>query len=144
MATEELTARPHMKTGTFTVTTSRHMELIDVTNQLTKDLSKQDIMDGLCTVFNPHTTAGVTINEGADPDVQDDIIGALKKMVPLDYPYQHMEGNSPSHVMATLTGSSVSIIIRSGKLQLGTWQRIFFCEYDGPRTRKLHWQVLQG
>jgi len=120
------------------------MELIDVTTRLQDVISEQGISDGLCTVFNPHTTAGVTINEGADPDVQDDIIGALQRIVPKDYPYKHIEGNSPSHIMATLTGSSVAVFIHKGQLQLGTWQRIFFCEYDGPRTRTLTWQIVTG
>ncbi len=133
-----------MVSGRFTVQTSAHMELIDVTQKVHNAIREQGGTDGLCTIFNPHTTAGVTINEGADPDVQDDIIGALQKMVPKDYPYKHMEGNSPSHIMATLTGSSVSVFIQNGQLQLGTWQRIFFCEYDGPRTRTLTWQVLAG
>ena len=120
------------------------MQLIDVTCQLQDIIAKQNITNGLCTIFNPHTTAGVTINEGADPDVQDDIIGAMRRIVPFDYPYKHREGNSPSHVMATLTGSSVSIFIENGQLQLGTWQRIFFCEFDGPRQRKLTWQILSA
>lgn len=133
-----------MVSGRFTVQTTAHMELIDVTTRLQDVISEQGISDGLCTVFNPHTTAGVTINEGADPDVQDDIIGALQRIVPKDYPYKHMEGNSPSHIMATLTGSSVAVFIHKGQLQLGTWQRIFFCEYDGPRTRTLTWQIVTG
>jgi secondary thiamine-phosphate synthase enzyme len=120
------------------------MELIDVTSQLQDIIAKNNIAQGLCTIFNPHTTAGVTINEGADPDVQDDIIGAMRRIVPSDYPYKHREGNSPSHVMATLTGSSVSLFVAQGQLQLGTWQRIFFCEFDGPRQRKLTWQILSG
>jgi len=133
-----------MVSGRFTVQTTAHMELIDVTTRLQDVISEQGISDGLCTVFNPHTTAGVTINEGADPDVQDDIIGALQRIVPKDYPYKHIEGNSPSHIMATLTGSSVAVFIHKGQLQLGTWQRIFFCEYDGPRTRTLTWQIVTG
>ncbi len=128
--------------GEFTVATSSPMELIDVTGKLVEELTEFSVSDGLLTVYNPHTTAGVTINEGADPDVQDDIIGALRRIVPLDYPYKHLEGNSPSHVMASLMGSSVSVIIKGGKLQLGTWQRIFFCEFDGPRQRKLRWHVI--
>lgn len=132
-----------MVSGRLTVQTAAHMELIDVTGKVQNVISEQGITNGLCTVFNPHTTAGVTINEGADPDVQDDIIGALRHIVPRDYPYKHMEGNSPSHVMATLTGSSISVFIHKGQLQLGTWQRIFFCEYDGPRTRTLTWQILE-
>ncbi len=133
-----------MLSGEFGVGTSSPMELIDVTSQLQDIIAKNNIAQGLCTIFNPHTTAGVTINEGADPDVQDDIIGAIRRIVPSDYPYKHREGNSPSHVMATLTGSSVSLFVAQGQLQLGTWQRIFFCEFDGPRQRKLTWQILSG
>ncbi len=133
-----------MLSGEFGVGTSSPMELIDVTSQLQDIIAKNNIAQGLCTIFNPHTTAGVTINEGADPDVQDDIIGAMRRIVPSDYPYKHREGNSPSHVMATLTGSSVSLFVAQGQLQLGTWQRIFFCEFDGPRQRKLTWQILSG
>ncbi len=128
--------------GTLQVTTSSPMELIDVTGKVANELDSHQITNGQLIIFNPHTTAGVTINEGADPDVQEDIIGALRTIVPMDYPYKHMEGNSPSHVMASLMGSSVSIIIQNGQLKLGTWQRIFFCEFDGPRQRKLWWQVL--
>lgn len=133
-----------MLSGKFSVATHSPMELIDVTSQLQDIVTEKNIILGLCTVFNPHTTAGVTINEGADPDVQDDIIGAMRRIVPLDYPYKHREGNSPAHIMATLTGSSVTIFIAQGQLQLGTWQRIFFCEFDGPRQRKLTWQILPG
>ncbi len=131
-----------MLSGSFPVNTGRHMELIDVTRQVDQLIASQNIQNGICTLYNPHTTAAVTINEGADPDVQDDIIGALKRMVPMDYPYKHMEGNSPSHMMTLLTGSSVTVAVVDGRLQLGTWQRLFFCEYDGPRSRKLHWHIL--
>ncbi|MEE4164531.1 MAG: secondary thiamine-phosphate synthase enzyme YjbQ, partial [Desulfocapsaceae bacterium] len=93
--------------------------------------------DGICCLFNPHTTAGLTINEGADPDVREDIIAGLKNIVPLKFPFKHREGNSPAHIMASLVGSSLTIPVNNGKLQLGTWQRIFFCEFDGPRTRKI-------
>ena len=133
-----------MLSGKFGVVTHLPMELIDVTRQLQDLVTKNSITQGLCTIFNPHTTAGITINEGADPDVQDDIIGAMRRIVPSDYPYKHREGNSPSHVMATLTGSSVTVFIDHGQLQLGTWQRIFFCEFDGPRQRTLTWQILPG
>ena len=130
--------------GKISVNTSSHMEYIDITSSIQKAVSGSGINDGICYVYNPHTTAGLTINEGADPAVQSDLIGVFRKMVPLDYPYRHQEGNSPSHMMTTLTGSSVTVFVESGRLQLGTWQRIFFCEYDGPRNRKVWWKILQG
>ncbi len=128
-----------MKNGTLNISTSRKMEFIDITSLLEKELAGTD--NGILTVYNPHTTAGLTINEGADPAVQDDIIGVLRQMVPQNYPYRHMEGNSPSHVMASLMGSSVTVIIEKKHLKLGTWQRIFFCEFDGPRSRKIWWSI---
>ena len=130
--------------GQFPVRTSNHMEFVDITDQVQQAVTDSGVTGGICTVFNPHTTAGLTINEGADPAVQSDLIGVFRKMVPLDYPYRHMEGNSPSHMMATLTGSSVTVLIEQGRLRLGTWQRIFFCEFDGPRNRKVWWKILQG
>lgn len=130
--------------GKFSVPTSTHMEFIDITSEVQSAVSKTGVLEGVCYVYNPHTTAGLTINEGADPAVQRDLVGVFKKIIPLNYPYEHMEGNSPSHMMTTLTGTSVTIFIESGRLQLGTWQRIFFCEYDGPRSRKVWWKVLEG
>jgi secondary thiamine-phosphate synthase enzyme len=132
-----------MKRGSITVKTSRNMELSDITALLIRSLNDSNASSGICFLFNPHTTAGLTINEGADPDVRTDIIAGLKEIVPLAYPFRHMEGNSPAHIMATLTGSSLTIAIDEGRLQLGTWQKIFFCEYDGPRTRKVHWRFLE-
>lgn len=133
-----------MTTGSFPVSTSSHMEFVDITRELQEAVNRSGTEGGICLVYNPHTTAALTINEGADPAVRHDLIGVLRQMVPQDYPYRHLEGNSPSHMMATLTGSSVSVIIDQGRLQLGTWQRIFFCEFDGPRNRKVHWKILEG
>lgn len=130
-----------MASGKLTISTSRHMELVDVTDQIEQALGEAGFKDGLCHVYNPHTTAGLTINEGADPAVRQDLIAALREIVPLQFPYCHAEGNSPSHVMATLTGSSVSVFVEGGRLLLGTWQRVFFCEYDGPRARKILWKT---
>ena len=130
-----------MHKGTLRVTTTRKMEMIDITSEIQQAITEAGRQDGICHVYNPHTTAGLTINEGADPDVQTDIIEALKKIVPQDHPYRHAEGNSPAHVMATLTGNSLTVFVTSGRLELGTWQRIFFCEFDGPRSRKVHWQL---
>jgi len=133
-----------MKSGSITVVTGRRMELIDITRQIAAELSESGVEQGICVLFNPHTTAGLTINEGADPDVQDDIIDGFKKMVPLAHPFKHAEGNSPAHIMASLMGSSLNIAIARGSFQLGTWQKLFFCEFDGPRTRKVHYHFLEG
>jgi secondary thiamine-phosphate synthase enzyme len=129
-----------MPAGTFAVSTSRTMQFSDITAQVQKGVTASGIVDGICVVYNPHTTAGLTINEGADPTVQSDLLAALQKIVP-QLPYQHQEGNSPAHVMASLVGSSVTVFIENGRLQLGTWQKIFFCEFDGPRSRKVMWRI---
>lgn len=131
-----------MPSGTFAISTSTAMQFSDITAQLEKAVAGSGIQDGVCHVYNPHTTAGLTINEGADPAVQTDILAALQKIVPLSYPYRHLEGNSPAHVMASLVGSSVTVFIENGRLQLGTWQKIFFCEFDGPRSRKIFWRLV--
>ena len=131
-----------MPAGTFAVSTSKTMQFSDITAQVQKAVTASGIVDGVCHVYNPHTTAGLTINEGADPAVQTDILTALQKIVPMNHPYQHLEGNSPAHVMASLIGSSVTVFIENGRLQLGTWQKVFFCEFDGPRSRKVLWRVV--
>ncbi|RUM41410.1 MAG: YjbQ family protein [Desulfocapsa sp.] len=130
-----------MLKGQFAVQTAEHMHLVDITHGVQNLVTESGITEGVCMLFNPHTTAGLTINEGADPDVRTDIIKGLQQIVPLDYPFKHMEGNSPSHIMASLTGASLNIFISSGKLQLGTWQAIYFCEFDGPRSRKLLYRI---
>ena len=129
-----------MPAGTFAISTSTAMQFSDITDQVQKAVNASGIHDGTCHVYNPHTTAGLTINEGADPAVQTDILTALQKIVPL-IRYQHLEGNSPAHIMTSLVGSSVTIFIENGRLQLGTWQKIFFCEFDGPRSRKVFWRI---
>ncbi len=131
-----------MNKGTLTVSTSQHMHLVDITSEVQELIKETGVQDGLCYLFNPHTTAGLTINEGADPDVRTDIIKGFKEIVPLDYPFKHIEGNSPSHIMASLMGASLTIMVNNNRLQLGTWQAIYFCEFDGPRTRKIHWRLL--
>lgn len=133
-----------MPSGEFPLSTSAHMEFVDITAKLQHAVDSSEVSRGVLMIHNPHTTAGITINEGADPDVQDDLIGVFRQVIPEKYPYQHQEGNSPSHMMTTLTGSSVSVFIENGRIQLGTWQRIFFCEYDGPRNRKVWWKILEG
>lgn len=130
-----------MYSGTLTITTNKHMELVDITALVDEKLTNSGISYGSILLFNPHTTAGLTINEGADPAVRDDIIAGFRRMVPLDHPFKHMEGNSPSHIMASLMGCSLTVIIEKNQLVLGTWQRIFFCEFDGPRSRRLKWQM---
>lgn len=130
-----------MLSGKLTISTHGHMELVDITRQVSEQVTQSKIDSGTCFLFNPHTTAGLTINEGADPAVKDDIIAGLKQIVPLNYPFKHMEGNSPSHIMASLMGCSLTILIEENRLVLGTWQKVFFCEFDGPRTRKLLWRI---
>ena len=109
---------------------------IDITGQVRKIVASGNVQNGLCQIFVPHTTAGVTINENADPDVVTDMLAALGKMVP-DLHYRHSEGNSPAHVKSSLVGCSITVPISEGRLCLGTWQGIYFCEFDGPRTRKV-------
>ena len=115
---------------------------IDITGQVRKIVAAGAVQNGLCQIFVPHTTAGVTINENADPDVVTDMLAALKQMVP-DLPYRHSEGNSPAHIKSSLVGCSITVPISEGRLCLGTWQGIYFCEFDGPRTRKV-WVNLVG
>ncbi len=110
--------------------------MIDITDPLEALLREQGFRDGLCVVFVPHTTAAVTINENADPDVLRDITAAMGKLVPADGSYRHREGNADAHVKASLFGASETLIVEGGRLVLGTWQSVFFCEFDGPRTRK--------
>ncbi len=131
-----------MLAGKLKVPTHNHMELVDITSKVSREITDSGILNGICYLFNPHTTAGLTINEGADPDVKVDIVDGFRKIVPLTYPFKHLEGNSPSHIMASLMGSSLTIFIEDGRLVLGTWQKIFFCEFDGPRTRALQWRIL--
>jgi secondary thiamine-phosphate synthase enzyme len=120
----------------FTIQTSRRNEFIDITEQV-QDLV-EDVSEGVVTVFVPHTTTAVTINENADPAVPRDILKKLEELIPQRGNYSHMEGNSDAHIKASLLGSSVRVIVKDGQLLLGTWQAIFFCEFDGPRTRKFY------
>ena len=131
-----------MSAVSFSVSTGTRMEFVDITGQVQKEVAASGVRNGVCYIYNPHTTAGLTINEGADPAVRDDIVGVLKKIIPSDYPYRHMEGNSPAHIMASLMGSSVTVFVENGRLVLGTWQKIFFCEFDGPRSRKVICKVV--
>jgi secondary thiamine-phosphate synthase enzyme len=126
---------------TISVKTSAQTEMVDITSQVQSELSKSGIEEGRLTLYVPHTTAAITINEGADPAVKADILMVLNQMVPWKANYKHMEGNSPAHVKTSLVGSAETVLVSGGRLILGTWQRIFFCEFDGPRNRKLHLQI---
>jgi len=123
---------------TITVKTGSRIDMKDITSSIQKEVSKAGTTDGICTIYVPHTTAGITINEGADPAVCQDIIKKLNEMVPPNAGYRHMEGNADSHIKASLIGSSVSVMVENGRLVLGTWQKIFFCEFDGPRSRRVY------
>jgi secondary thiamine-phosphate synthase enzyme len=127
--------------ATISVKTSSQTEMVDITSQVENELHKSGVEEGRMTLYVPHTTAAITINEGADPAVKADILMVLNQIVPWRASYQHMEGNSPAHVKASLMGSTETVIIAGGRMILGTWQRIFFCEFDGPRNRKLHLQI---
>jgi len=122
---------------TLTVRTSQRVELIDVTSEVANVVGKGDVEEGVCIVYVPHTTAAVTINENADPSVGRDLLMKLSQLVPRDDAYTHGEGNSDAHVKSTLVGCSEVIPVRNGQLVLGTWQGIYFCEFDGPRQRRL-------
>ena len=124
------------------IQTNNKSEMIDITSIVQKAVSKEKVVTGICVIFAPHTTAAITINENADPDVPRDIIAALGKVVPFDAAYRHMEGNSAAHVKSTFVGSSQVVLIENSRLVLGTWQSIFFCEFDGPRTRKILIKVI--
>ncbi len=128
---------------TFTVKSKSKTEFIDITSDVQQLIRSAGISDGLCMLYVPHTTAAITINESADPSVKSDILMILNEIVPWKAAYRHLEGNSPAHVKSTLVGASELIAIENGKLQLGTWQGIFFCEFDGPRTRKVHLKIMQ-
>ena len=128
----------------FTVKTRSRQCLVDITNEVTRAVASSGVSDGVCVVFVPHTTAGVTINENADPSVRDDLDAIFTRLVPRDAGYRHMEGNSDSHAKATLVGMSETILLVSGRLVLGTWQGIYFCEFDGPRTRRCIVKVIAG
>ena len=119
----------------FSVRTHTHTQFLDITRNVQAAVSNLGINSGVITVFIPHTTAGVTINENADPDVTADVAEALERTIPWHAKYRHCEGNAAAHVKASMMGSAVQIIIEDGRLQLGTWQAIYFCEFDGPRSR---------
>jgi len=124
------------------VKTERRTQLVDVTREVERAVEKAGVSAGICCIYVPHTTAGVMINEHFDPDVATDLEGVFERLVPKSGPYRHSEGNSDSHAKAALTGTSQMIFVEDGKLALGRWQGVFFCEFDGPRERKLWVKVL--
>jgi len=126
----------------ITASTTQRVDLIDITAQVQKVVTETMVENGIVTVYVPHTTCGITINEGADPDVVRDIKYQLEKLIPYQQEYHHMEGNADSHIKTCLVGSSENIIIEKGQLVLGTWQSIFLCDFDGPRTRKVYIKIL--
>ena len=121
----------------FIVRTQGRTQFVDITGQVQSAVSEFGLKEGVVTVFVPHTTAGITINEHADPDVMADLEGILDRMVPWSGPYAHGEGNSAAHAKASLMGSSVQVVVSGGRLKLGTWQGVFLCEFDGPREREI-------
>ncbi|QUH25501.1 secondary thiamine-phosphate synthase enzyme YjbQ [Serpentinicella alkaliphila] len=126
------------------IQTNRLNEFIDITDKVQKLVTEGGIMEGTVTVFIPHTTAGITVNENTDHDVQKDMIKQLNDTIPYENNYAHIEGNSAAHIKASIMGFSVTIIINRGSLLLGTWQGLYFCEFDGPRKRRVFVKVMNG
>ena len=129
---------------TISVRTSKHTQMVDITDEVERIVRESGVREGTCLIFVPHTTAAVTINENADPDVQVDFMKEIDKIVPWEDGYRHMEGNSAAHLKASMMGFSETVIVHEGRLLLGTWQGIYFLEYDGPRTRSVHVKVTEG
>ena len=126
------------------VRTNSQTQFIDITQEVQQAISKSGIKSGICQIFIPHTTAGVTINENADPSVTRDILMELNKVIPFRDGYHHQEGNSAAHIKSSLVGCSLAVIIDGGQIQLGTWQGIYFCEFDGPRSRRVWLKIISG
>jgi len=123
------------------INTPAREAMIDITREVKEEVKKSGIKEGICVVFVPHTTAGITINENADPTVKEDILSALDKIIP-HISFKHLEGNSDAHIKASLVGSSVTVLIENNEPVLGTWQGIYFCEFDGPRKRKVYVKII--
>ncbi len=117
-------------------------EFIDITDKIQEIINEAGVKEGICYIYVPHTTAGITINEGADPSVQRDIISTINKLIPFEGDYSHREGNADAHIKSTLVGVSQIVLIDQGRLSLGTWQAIYFCEFDGPRHRRVHLKIV--
>jgi len=128
----------------FSVRTRSRTEFVDITGQVSKIVQESKVSSGMAIVFVPHTTAAVTINENADPSVQHDILADLNRLIPFAGPYQHTEGNSAAHIKSSLVGPSETLLIENGRPVLGTWQGVYFCEFDGPRTRKIWVKIIPG
>lgn len=128
---------------TISVRTNARTELIDITDKVVQVVKKSGVKDGLVYIYVPHTTAAVTINENADPSVQADILTELNKLIPFSDNYTHSEGNSAAHIKSSLIGASESVLVENGQLVFGTWQGLFFCEFDGPRSRKVYIKVMK-
>jgi len=128
----------------ISVQTTRQFQFIDITEKVREVLKQQEVDNGAAILYVPHTTAGITINEGADPAVRQDILSQLNKLIPLNGGYKHLEGNAAAHIKSSLIGCSEVVIIEEGELVLGTWQAIFFCEFDGPRTRKVYVKLIRA
>jgi secondary thiamine-phosphate synthase enzyme len=126
----------------FETKTTRRTQLVNVTKQVQQAVEKSRVSTGVCYVYMPHTTAAVMINECADPDVATDLERAFDRLIPFEGPYRHEEGNSDSHMKSVLVGASVTVLVEAGKLQLGRWQGIFFCEFDGPRERRFQVKIV--
>lgn len=127
---------------TLTVRTGSRTEFLDLTGQIQAAVQESGVSEGLCHLFVPHTTAALTINENADPNVKADILLVLNKIISDQEPYRHLEGNSPAHIKASLLGPQLTLMVSGGRLVLGTWQGLYFCEFDGPRTRRLHLKIV--
>jgi secondary thiamine-phosphate synthase enzyme len=136
--------RKRMRLFTLEVRSSRREELINVTGEVRAAVSRSGVSEGLCHLWVPHTTAAVCVNEAADPSVVRDILNHLRQAVPERGDYRHLEGNSDAHIKSVLVGAGETIPVQAGQLVLGTWQGVFFCEFDGPRTRRLHVKVTAG
>ncbi|MGC9337110.1 MAG: secondary thiamine-phosphate synthase enzyme YjbQ [Candidatus Cloacimonadia bacterium] len=130
--------------NTITVQTTRQFQFIDITEKVREVLKQQEVDNGAAILYVPHTTAGITINERADPAVRQDILSQLNKLIPLNGGYKHLEGNAAAHIKSSLIGCSEVVIIEKEELVLGTWQAIFFCEFDGPRTRKVYVKLIRA
>lgn len=126
------------------IRTDSQTQMYEITGRVNQLINKSGVEEGICMVYSPHTTAGITINENADPDVQRDMIYEMNKIIPFSDNYHHREGNSAAHIKTTFTGLHIMVPVHNGKAVLGTWQGIYFCEFDGPRNRRFHVQILKG
>jgi secondary thiamine-phosphate synthase enzyme len=129
---------------TLSVRTNHRTEMVDITGRIQEQVRLSGVLEGVCHIFEAHTTAGLTINENADPSVQADILMVLNRIISDQEAYRHLEGNSPAHIKASLMGAQLTVLVSNGSLVLGTWQGVFLCEFDGPRTRKVHLKIMAG